>query len=181
MKKEKVELAKNILVTIAAVGALSVLALTPGLSRVLKLFDYNNKSDRRKFQRALSYLRRKKLVKTYYKDGKEFVEITKLGKKRKLSYDFEDMRIGKPKYWDGLFRIVIFDVPEKKKKIRRLLRYKLEEMGFYPVQDSVLITPYDCKEEIEFLREYLFIGDHVKYLVAKDIEDKEPIKKFFGL
>jgi len=181
MRKEKIELAKNILKVIGAAGVLSVLMVAPGLSQTLKLFNWNNKNYRRKFQMAFWYLKRKKFIKTYYKDGKEFVEITENGKRRKLSYDFENLKIKKPKVWDGLFRVVIFDIPEKKKNIRRLLRYKLKDMGFHPIQDSVLVTPYDCREEIDFLRGYLFSDSHVKYLVVKDIDDSDTLKGIFGL
>jgi len=170
---------RAILKTVGAAGVMTVLMVVPGLSRLLPYL--GDDLDPRKFKRALYGLKRRKLIKTYYKDGKEFVEITEAGKKKKLSYEFEEMKVNEPKKWDGLFRVVIFDIPEKNKKARKLFRYKLEDMGLYPIQDSVMITPYDCKDEVDFLRGYLFIDKYVKYLVVKEIDDVERLKKLFGL
>ena len=173
------EIGRAVLKTIGTLGVVTMLMVAPGMSRLLPYLGDN--LDPRKFKRALYDLKRRKLIKTYYKDGKEFVEITKDGKKKNLSYDFEEMKVKKEKKWDGLFRVVIFDIPEKNKKTRKLFRYKLEDMGLYPIQDSVMITPYDCKDEIDFLRGYLFIDKYVKYMVVKEVDDTEKLKKLFSL
>ncbi len=58
------------------------------------------------------------------------------------------------KKWDGYWRIVIFDIEEKNRLIRNLLRRKLRELGFGMWQKSVYITPHPVTEEInEFLKE----------------------------
>ena len=42
------------------------------------------------------------------------------------------MKINIPPKWDGFWRIVIFDVPEKFKKARNALSKKIKDLGLFP-------------------------------------------------
>lgn len=56
------------------------------------------------------------------------------------------------KKWNGKWLIVVFDIPEKKKRDRDILRNKLYELGFGKLQRSVFISPFDIYEDlVEFL------------------------------
>lgn len=50
--------------------------------------------------------------------------------------------------WDGLWRIVIYDVPEKKSVERNYLRRHLKEIGFRLWQKSTWITPLPVSKEL---------------------------------
>lgn len=54
--------------------------------------------------------------------------------------------------WDGKWRIVIFDVPEKRRSARDLLRHNLKSWGFISWQKSVWVTKKNCTKP---LREYI--------------------------
>lgn len=54
--------------------------------------------------------------------------------------------------WDGKWRIVIFDIPEKRRSARDLLRHNLKDWGFTPWQKSVWVAKKDCTK---LLREYI--------------------------
>ncbi|GAB4219504.1 MAG: hypothetical protein Fur009_6010 [Candidatus Microgenomates bacterium] len=57
------------------------------------------------------------------------------------------------KEWDGLWRIIIFDINETDKNIRDKLRKKLKQLGFTMWQKSVYITPHPITNEInEYLK-----------------------------
>jgi CRISPR-associated endonuclease Cas2 len=62
---------------------------------------------------------------------------------------------------DGVWKIVIFDIPEKKREIRNTLRSKLKTLGFKKWQESIWISPYkldkQIEEEFKQLAENLFI------------------------
>ena len=45
------------------------------------------------------------------------------------------------KEWDGLWRLVIFDIKEVERKTRDQLRDKLKKLGFAMWQESVYISP----------------------------------------
>lgn len=77
-------------------------------------------------------------------------EITEEGKKRlkELVPHYDAKRI-----WDGRVYLITYDIPEKKKNSRELLRAFLRRTGCGMVQESVWLTPYNPKEVLEELIE----------------------------
>jgi len=56
--------------------------------------------------------------------------------------------------WDGKWRMVVFDIPEKQRNVRNALRKKLRLLGFGKWQKSVYVTPHDVMPEMnEYLEE----------------------------
>ena len=88
-----------------------------------------------------------------------------------LHYKLEDLKLNKTPTWDGLFRMVIFDIPESKKGTREMFRRKLKELEFQQLQKSVFVTPYECHDEVDFLRNVYEIVPYVSYVLAKEIPD----------
>ncbi|MBU2540227.1 hypothetical protein KJ786_03640 [Patescibacteria group bacterium] len=75
-------------------------------------------------------LHRAKLVERKQKaDGTFTFILTKKGKLKALTYHFQEMRI-KKQTWDGKWRLVVFDIPEKIKKGRDALRHKIKKAWF---------------------------------------------------
>ncbi|MFQ5661689.1 MAG: hypothetical protein ACE5F2_00340 [Candidatus Paceibacteria bacterium] len=177
---KKGDIAKAVLKGLVLGGIVVAVVALPGMAPVLNLFG-NDKRKKEKIRRTLKQLEKKRFVKMYYKDNKELVEITEKGKKRLLQYDYDDIKIKIPKRWDGLWRIVIFDVPENRKKARDSINIKLKELGFYSIQKSTFIFPYECKNEIDFIKEHLFVRKYVDYIVAKSIENEIKLKKIFNI
>src|SRR3989344_7773949 len=54
--------------------------------------------------------------------------------------------------WDGKWRIVIFDIPEKRRSARDLLRYNLKSWDFTQWQKSVWVSKKNCTKP---LRDYI--------------------------
>ena len=93
----------------------------------------------------------------------------------------EILRIKIPTKWDGRWRIVIFDIWESRRDVRRRLREMLTKIGFVKVQNSVWAYPYDCEEVIAFVRAYLRVGKGMIYLIAEGMEGDERLRKIFKL
>jgi len=88
----------------------------------------------------------------------------------------------KKQKWDNLWRIIIFDISEDKKAAREALRQKLKRFGFYHLQKSVFVFPYDCEKEITALANFFMAKDNIEYITAKTLGRKEPeIREFFDL
>ena len=87
----------------------------------------------------------------------------------------------KPKRWDKKWRILIFDIPESKKKQREYIRMTLINLGFIRLQDSVWVYPYDCEDYINLLKTDLHAGKDVLYIIADKIEYDAPLRKYFEL
>jgi len=182
----KGQLAKEILLMIAAGVIIPAAFIMPGAPFALRplLRTLSKKCGAKRsegFIKSLSYLKRDRLVSIAEKDGQQILTLSEDGKKRVLRFNLHQMGIKKPKKWDGYWRIVIFDIPEKRKQGREALRSKLKQLGFYQLQKSCFIYPFDCKSEIDFISEIFEVGPFVNFIVAKEIEGAPLLKKSFGL
>ena len=175
---------KEILSFLAAVGAVGlILAFPPALGGIAALIrlgrrDYSGWGMRRTLKR----LKKQKYISVSEDNkGNVTMRITKRGMTRALSYKLESMVLQKPKKWDGKWRVVAFDIPEKYKGLRDVFRMRLGQLGLYQLQESVYVSPYSCFNEIEFLRELYGVSFTVRYIVADRIEDDDSLKQRFHL
>lgn len=173
------ELAKEILKGLALGGFIAVCFVCPNFAQVAKMFEADDWDKRRRLGQSLKGLEKQKLIKFDEKNDKMIIEITEEGKRKVLKYKFEDIQIKEPKKWDKQWRLVIFDIPEVHKRARNALNLKLQELGFYPLQKSVFLYVYDCKDEIDFIGEYFNIREHINYFVVKEIEKEDFFKNWF--
>ena len=93
--------------------------------------------------RAIKRLREKGLV-DFLSDEYIILQLTDSGRERVIWSKIKS----NPKQWDSIWRIVIFDIPEKRRRARDLLRSKLKQWGFVPWQKSVWVTKADCTIEL---------------------------------
>lgn len=166
-------LTKALLVGLGA-GAIIGLALVfPGAGYLYKEFkkeQWERAKKRGRLGGAIKRLEKQKLVSWKEEDGELILTLTEKGKKKVLRYKIDEMKIQKPKKWDGLFRVITFDVPEAEREARDFFRKKLKSLGFYQLHKSVFVHPYECRNEIDFLRQELGIERFVNYILAKEIQ-----------
>lgn len=91
-----------------------------------------------------------------------------------LKYDFDIIAL-KAKRRDGKWRLIVFDIPESKKVNRDAFRSKLLQLGCIRLQDSVFVSAFPCKDEIDFLCHYLEISDFVTLVSLDRIERGEQL------
>lgn len=138
--------------------------------------------DDRVLRRTIASLYRSKLVGYLEnRDGTITITLTEEGKHRALRYNPNVMTIEKQKNWDGLWRVVMFDIPEKMREGRTVLVQKLKQLGFYPLQKSVFILPYDCKNEVDFLIEAFDLRKYTRFLLVKETDLDIALKHKFTL
>jgi DNA-binding transcriptional regulator PaaX len=80
---------------------------------------------------------------------------------------------------DGIWKLVIFDIPEKQKYVRVILRAKLKALHFKKWQNSIWITPYALDEEIENELKDLAKKFFVRLIKTTDINNTDDLKKLF--
>lgn len=115
------------------------------------------------------------------KDGYLVYRPTQKGKEKIKKLIFEEMILSKPEKWDRKWRLVIFDIPETKKKARNALRSKLKDLDFYQCQKSAWIHPFSCTEEIEFLKKLFNIEPFVKLFIVNEMDDGKVLYHFKDL
>ncbi len=81
---------------------------------------------------------------------------------------------------DSEWKIIIFDIPEKQKYVRTVLRAKLKTLHFKKWQNSIWISPYKLNEEIE--QELMELGKKffIRLIKTKDISHTEDLEKMFA-
>jgi len=90
------------------------------------------------------------------------------------------LKIKHPQKWDTKWRLVIFDISHLKKKYREAFRGKLKELGFWYLQKSVWLHPFECRDEIALLRDFFGLTkNEVRLITAEDIERDEEFAKHF--
>ena len=182
-KKKRVRrnMRNAMLITIGAVGLIAVSTIAPNMFQIL---GRSGALARLKYQTkgVLARLKMKGEIEFIERDGKRYARLTERGEASlALSRQKMSLADGKPRKWDRRYRLVIFDVPEKRKKIREHLRSQMREVGFLRIQDSAWIYPYDCEEFVALLKADLHIGKDVLYAVIEEIENDARIRKHFGL
>lgn len=173
------DLTKAILIIAAAGVMVPALVAFPGLGYALKPFlkkDYQAS----RVKNTIKRLQKQQFISITEMNGETKIEISDKGRKRVLAYKIDELRLTNKK-WDGNFRLVIFDIPETKRIARDFLRAKLKELGFYQLQKSVLITPWECKEIIDFVKFYYDVPNDVSLLMVKKLENEEYLKRYFNL
>lgn len=181
-------LTKNILMGLFLTGAIMIAATSPYfLTNIAKAYLKNKKygdknPNRRKIAQAFSYLKRNGLIILKEDDGKITVELTENGKRKIKQYQFEELSIAKPKNWDKKWRIVIFDIPEKRKKMaREAFRGKLKILNFFQLQESVWVHPYPCENEIQLAAEIFMVTPFINIIIADRILNDVKARAHFNL
>ena len=125
------------------------------------------KYKREKFSKLISYLNKKGYIKIKNLKSSKSVILTKEGisKALKASFNIES----KKKRKDGKWIMVIFDVPEKNRKSRNLLRSILFNLGYKMFQQSAWISPYDVYSKTEKLLALYSLDQYVKMFLIEEI------------
>lgn len=158
---------------------LNLVELLPGSGK--KVFSSKN-NQRYNYQNKYLY---KKRINKLNKKGfiylsSDKVKLTKKGLEYLRLLDLDAIKI-KTKKWDHIWRVVAYDIPDKRKKERDYFRKKLIELGFKKLQESMFVIPYRCKEEIAILAQNLSLSPYIIYLKTDKIPNQREYIRRFGL
>ncbi len=175
-------LSQKVLLILLTGVALSLSYTPQRYWRVLKVAGKEWKNiNKKELQDEIRKLYQSKLIKRKENpDGSITMVLTDKGKFRAIIFSFQNMRIDK-KNWDSKWRLIVFDIPEKFRVGRDSLREKIKELGFYELQKSVFIFPYNCKDEVDFIIEFYGMRRYVRFGVLEEIDNEKHLKKIFKL
>lgn len=135
--------------------------------------------DRSEFLTKLRYWRRQGYINYFVEDKERYIELTPKGISCLKEVSEGEIGIKRPKKWDGKWRVVIFDVPENCKSKRDILRRELKALGFYRIQMSVYVYPFECTQAIRKISSYLNIKKSVLIMISEIIENEKKIINIF--
>ncbi len=167
----------------AALGGVMVATgAVPDFSKIIKYYTGAKKGARFNYQAktVLGRLAVKGLITFEERDGRRYARITERGK-RKLELEMQKTAMTRKRKWDRRWRVVIFDVPERRKSVRDRLRRFMNAYGFVRLQDSVWIYPYDCEDLIALAKADFRIGADVLYMIVERLERDTHLREHFRL
>lgn len=182
-KKPRSEIIKDVLKWLAVSGAVCIAATSPYFAtNLLKGFKRGGKYKKKNVSNIFYRLKKEGCIKIENRGHQVFISLTDEGRKKAGRFQIDSLKINKSKNWDRKWRIVIFDIAQLKRLQRNAFREKIKELGFCSLQKSVLVCPYECKDEIELLREFFSLSkNEIRLITAENIEEDGSLKKYFGL
>lgn len=178
-KKQNIQYA--ILTTVKLAGILSVALVAPNTLQLLSYVQGRKKHEPSRIKESLRRLENRGFVNITKSRHGPVARLTRAGESQLSKLTTGDIQFKKPKRWDKKWRIVIFDIQERHRRMRDHLRFVLGSIGFKKLQGSVWIFPYDCEDLVMLLkREYAF-GKEVLYMVVEEIEEDTMLRKHFKL
>lgn len=163
-------------------GVIVATGAVPNFSKIIKYYTGAKKGARFNYQAktALGRLTAKGLITFEERDGRRYARITEKGK-RVLELEIQKVAMTKKRKWDKRWRVVIFDIPERRKSVRNRLRRFMDTYGFVRLQDSVWVYPHDCEDLITLAKAEFRIGFDVLYMIVERIEHDKHLREHFEL
>lgn len=134
-----------------------------------KNFKKENNTNKETIRQSLRRLQSQGIVK---KTGLKFV-LTKEG--LEIIEKIIGRKILLTKKWDKQYRLVIFDIPEKKRNARNWLRSELYMLEYSQLQMSVFIGKHPLPDDIIKDISRHGIEEYVNYLLVKNVHNKKRI------
>src|SRR3989339_1740149 len=109
-------------------------------------------------------------IEMFHSDNKNYLKLTKKGKNKLNSIKLEGDGVLVSTAWDGLWRIIILDIPEDRKSEREALRYLLKKANFTCVKNTVWISPYPYEHLFTNIKKDLGLGTELMIIVTDKLD-----------
>lgn len=172
--------------TVAVSGVLAVGLAAPGIFQAVNALEKQYKKDYRRYRvpiyvrKVVQSLVNKKFITIFEGRDGMVMRLTEKGQRELLRYQLREKSL-ESRRWDKKWRLVIFDIAEKRRYARDRVRQDMQSFGFVKLQDSVWAYPYECEQVVTLLKAQYKIGKELVYIVAGEIEGDESLKKKFQL
>lgn len=178
-----VSVAGMVLGAVGVAGLLVTAAVAPNALKLLYSIPgrKHHASDKNYIDKTVKKLFNQGLIRSVRHEGVLFYQLTDRGELQLAKLKLAMGILEKPKYWDGKWRIITYDISEKRRARRILLLRALAEAGFYHLQDSVWVYPYPCRELHLLLKFHFALGKEVLYIEGAEIELEPKLLKHFDL
>jgi len=164
---------------LSAIESLSDLTTGMLAGSIYKMYKMMDRRERRKKYRSVLVARNRLEKHGLIKRHGKFMKLTPKGEKKLSEWKRLEYIVPRPLKWDGKWRVLIFDIPERQRELRDKVRNTLKTVGFKQLQQSVWIYPFDCEDFITLLKMDFKIGKNLLYLVAEALEYDRHLRDYF--
>ncbi len=165
MKEKYQDITYTVLSILTVVGMVTIAITAPNLFQVFGQYaKWKRVIKNWNFRRSLKRMKTKGLIS--YKDYTW--RITKKGYNLLDEYKLESIQFTSETL-DKVTRLIVFDIPLERNKVRIKFVNKLKELGFKYFQKSVWSINRKCEKEVFEIAEILKISPYIKIIVVKEI------------
>ncbi len=133
---------------------------------------------RKRYLETVWRMRRTGYLKVIEKNNTLFLALTKKGALEQL---IRKAAVEKTKKWDGKWRLLVYDIPERFHAVRDGFRWLLKKNNFIKLQGSVFVSPYSLnREAISYLTQS-GLRQFVKIMKVEEMDDDTYLRKQFGV
>jgi len=182
-RKPKSEIVKDVFTWLFVGGMVAIAATSPYfVQNVVNAYQKSKKYPKQKVSDTFYRLRKQGMIEIQTVNHQIYISLTPEGRKRAGILQIDKLKITRPKRWDRKWRLLMFDVPQKRKIYREALRGKLKELGFLPLQKSVWVYPFECRAEMELLQDFFGLSQNeLRLIIAENIGDDSGLRQEFKL
>lgn len=124
------------------------------------------KKRKKQFSQFINYLKKKGYIKIKENEG---LLLTSLGKEKSLLVKPKLKSKNLKKRKDNKWIMVVFDIPENKRKWRDNFRKFLIGFGFQKFQKSIWVCPYDVIKEVREIINIYSLDRFIKIFIVQEI------------
>lgn len=126
----------------------------------------------------------------YYMDSRDYIartgknaeatlEICPKGIEKLDQLSFTELLLRNDEKWDGMWRILTYDIPEEERSARDAVRRLVKELGMKQLQKSVWITPLPCAEEVKAIKDAYGVHKHISFIETYNFDRADEFKRYF--
>lgn len=139
----------------------------PEYSKLMRY--YKSRQDARRFQKLISYLKNKGIIKIKEIENKEAILITPKGQNKISDIIIKVQSANLKKRKDKKWQMIMYDIPKNKNRERQFFRKELKLLGYQMIQKSIWASPYNVIIETrQLIEKYKFWG-FVRVLLVQEI------------
>jgi DNA-binding transcriptional regulator PaaX len=151
-----------------------LIALEKPLDKLMRGVDRRERE--RELRRTLGYMRSRGLIADNYLYG---IKLTKNGRARLRRVNISQLRIQSMPTWDGRWRLIFYDIPEKHKPGRDALTLQLRRLGCYQIQKSIWLHPFPCEDVIVSVCGHYKLEKYVTYTECLSLDNQKTLINYF--
>ncbi len=176
--KQKIKTLTVALYDVLSIGTIVTIGCILSQGRTApKLFSGLARYSHWRIKQALREQKLKGYIEYDENDEHSPIILTPKGFVRQTKQRLKEFNFGK---WDHMWRLIMFDIPERI-KLRRRFQRLLQRVGCFRVQKSVYAFPYDCKKEILTIASSLKVASYVDVCIIPNLGRLEQRARDFYL